>query len=85
MNISTWGRGISVNSLGHGNEALRGVLHAQVDKLWHTSNVYFTEPTIRLAKALVEASGFASRVLFSNSGAEANEGAIKLARKHAGG
>lgn len=77
------GAGIAVNSLGHAHPQLTRVLHAQVDKLWHTSNVYFTEPTVQLAKELVEASGFATRVLFSNSGAEANEGAIKLARKYA--
>lgn len=77
------GAGIAVNSLGHQHPRLTRALHAQADKLWHTSNVYFSEPTVQLAKELVEASKFAKRVLFSNSGAEANEGAIKLARKYA--
>jgi len=77
------GSGIAVNALGHAQPELTAALHKQVDKLWHTSNVYFTEPTVQLAKELVESSKFATRVLFSNSGAEANEGAIKLARKYA--
>jgi acetylornithine/N-succinyldiaminopimelate aminotransferase len=77
------GAGIAVSALGHQHPRLTRALHAQADKLWHTSNVYFSEPTVHLAKALVESSNFATRVLFSNSGAEANEGAIKLARKHA--
>lgn len=77
------GAGIAVNSLGHQNPILVDALVKQAHKLWHTSNVFFTEPTITLAKELVEASNFAKRVFFCNSGAEANEAAIKLARKHA--
>lgn len=78
-----FGAGIAVCALGHANPALKSVLKAQADKLWHTSNIFFTEPGIRLAEELVKASKFASRVFFSNSGGEANEAAIKLARKYA--
>ena len=78
-----FGGGIAVSALGHQHPALTQALHSQVDKLWHTSNVYFTEPTVQLAKALVESSKFAKRVLFTNSGAESNEAAIKLARRYA--
>lgn len=77
------GGGIAVNSLGHQHPVLVEALHKQVDKLWHTSNVYFTEPTVELAKLLVEKSKFAKRVLFTNSGSETNEAAIKLVRKYA--
>jgi acetylornithine/N-succinyldiaminopimelate aminotransferase len=77
------GSGIAVNSLGHQHPALVEALEKQLHKLWHTSNVFFTEPTITLAKELVESSDFAKRVFFCNSGAEANEAAIKLARKYA--
>lgn len=75
------GTGIAVNSLGHQDSDLMEAASAQLKKLWHTSNIYFTEPTVCLAEELVEAT-FADRVFFSNSGAEANEAAIKLARKH---
>lgn len=78
-----FGGGIAVSALGHQHPKLTAALHSQVDKLWHTSNVYFTEPTVKLAKALVESSKFAKRVLFTNSGAESNEAAIKLARRYA--
>lgn len=76
------GSGIAVSSLGHQDPELVEALLAQARKLWHTSNIYFSEPTIRLAEELVTAS-FAERVFFCNSGGEANEAAIKLARKHA--
>lgn len=76
------GTGISVNSLGHQDPELVDALLTQARRLWHTSNIYFTEPAIRLAEELVQAS-FADKVFFCNSGAEANEAAIKLARKHA--
>ncbi len=75
------GTGISVNSLGHQNPALVSALQNQSHKIWHTSNIYFTEPPIRLAQELVQAT-FADRVFFCNSGAEANEAAIKLVRKY---
>ena len=75
--------GIAVNSLGHGDAEILAALHGQAAKLWHTSNVFFTEPSIRLAEELVAASGFAKHVFLCNSGTEANEAAIKLVRKHA--
>jgi acetylornithine/N-succinyldiaminopimelate aminotransferase len=75
--------GIAVNALGHGDPDLKAALHAQADKLWHTSNVFYTEPPVRLAQALVEKSGFARRVFLCNSGTEANEAAIKLVRRWA--
>jgi acetylornithine/N-succinyldiaminopimelate aminotransferase len=75
--------GIAVCSLGHQDPDLLAALDKQSRKLWHTSNVFFTEPPIRLAEALVKHSCFASRVYLCNSGAEANEAAIKLVRKYA--
>lgn len=78
-----FGAGIAVNALGHAHPALVGALTEQAGKLWHTSNVFVSEPTLRLAEELVEASRFAQRVFFCNSGAEANEAAIKLVRKWA--
>ena len=78
-----FGAGIAVNALGHAHPALIAALTAQAGKLWHTSNVFVSEPPLRLAEALVTASGFARRVFLCNSGAEANEAAIKLARKWA--
>ena len=78
-----FGAGIAVNALGHAHPALLGALTEQAGKLWHTSNVFVSEPPLRLAEELVSASRFAERVFFCNSGAEANEGAIKLARKWA--
>ncbi len=78
-----FGAGIAVCSLGHQDEDLLEALTAQSRKLWHTSNIFFTEPSIRLAQALVDAVPFAERVYFCNSGAEANEAAIKLIRKWA--
>jgi acetylornithine aminotransferase len=74
--------GIAVNVLGHGHPDLVLAIQKQVQQLVHTSNLYYTEPQVRLAKALVEHS-FAQKVFFCNSGAEANEAAIKLARKYA--
>ncbi|RPE75733.1 acetylornithine/succinyldiaminopimelate transaminase [Vulcaniibacterium tengchongense] len=78
-----FGAGIAVNALGHAHPALVAALTEQAGKLWHTSNVFVSEPPLRLAEELVGASGFARRVFFCNSGAEANEAAIKLARKWA--
>jgi len=72
--------GIAVNVLGHAHPALRRALTEQAGRLIHTSNLYYTEPQVALARKLVELS-FPSRVFFANSGAEANEAAIKLARK----
>lgn len=72
--------GIAVNVLGHAHPALVGALTEQANKLWHVSNVFTNEPTLRLARKLVDAT-FADRVFFCNSGAEANEAAFKLARR----
>ena len=74
--------GIAVNALGYGDPGLRQALHAAADGLIHVSNLYATEAGERLAASLVEKS-FASRVFFCNSGAEANEGAFKFARRWA--
>jgi len=71
--------GIAVNVLGHCHPVLKKALHEQVDKLLHTSSLYYIENQALLAKKLVEVS-CADMVFFANSGAEANEGAIKLAR-----
>ena len=78
-----FGAGIAVNALGHAHPKLVAALTAQAGRLWHTSNVFVSEPSLRLAEQLVEASGFAHKVFFCNSGAEANEAAIKLVRKWA--
>ncbi|MFC4763853.1 acetylornithine transaminase [Dyella koreensis] len=75
--------GIAVNALGHQDPDLVEALTAQAQKLWHSSNVFYTEPPLRLAEELVTASGFAERVFLCNSGTEANEAAIKLVRKWA--
>ncbi len=74
--------GIAVNCLGHCHPALVNALTTQANKLWHLSNVMTNEPALRLAKKLVD-STFAEKVYFANSGAEANEGALKLARRYA--
>ncbi len=77
------GAGIAVCALGHQDPDLLAALDAQSRKLWHTSNVFFTEPPIRLAEALVASAPFAKRAYLCNSGTEANEAAIKLVRKYA--
>ena len=74
--------GIAVNALGHAHPQLIKALTEQAEKFWHTGNGYTNEPVLRLAKQLIDAT-FADRVFFSNSGAEANEAALKLARKYA--
>lgn len=74
--------GIAVFALGYGNERYNNALKNQIDKIIHTSNYYYSVPTIEAAKAITEVSGM-DRVFFTNSGAEAVEGAIKAARKHA--
>lgn len=74
--------GIAVNVLGHCHPELVATLKEQGEKLWHLSNVFTNEPSMRLAKKLTEAT-FADRVYFANSGAEANEAALKLARRFA--
>lgn len=74
--------GIAVNSLGHCHPVLVEALTKQANTLWHLGNGYTNEPVLRLALALTEAT-FADRAFFCNSGAESNEAALKLARKHA--
>jgi succinylornithine transaminase family protein len=74
--------GIAVSSLGHCNPVLVDAVTRQVNTLWHLGNGYTNEPVLRLASALTEAT-FADRAFFCNSGAEANEAALKLARKYA--
>ena len=76
-----FGAGIAVNVLGHANPALVAALAEQAQKVWHTSNVYRIPGQERLARRLVEAT-FADTVFFTNSGAEALECAIKMARKY---
>lgn len=73
--------GIAVTALGHCHPALVAALHEQGEKLWHTSNVFTNEPALRLGRKLVDAT-FADRVVFMNSGTEANETAFKLARHY---
>ncbi len=74
--------GIAVYALGYNNKEYNDALKAQIDKILHTSNLYYNVPAIEAAKALKKVSGM-DRVFFTNSGAEANEGAIKAARKYA--
>lgn len=73
--------GIGVNSIGHGNKRWVEAIAAQAAKLGHMSNLYHTEPGAKLAKILCKRAGM-SNVFFANSGAESNEGVIKLARKY---
>lgn len=73
--------GIGVSSLGCGYEAWVNAVTTQLNKITHVSNIFMSEPTLKLAKKITSLSGM-SKVFFSNSGAEANEGAIKLARKY---
>ena len=74
--------GIGVVSVGHGNQRLADAISDQARHLIHTSNLYFIEPQAKLAKKINELVGYDVGVFFGNSGAEANEGAIKLARKY---
>jgi len=76
-----FGAGIAVNSLGHAHPHLVEALTAQAQRIWHTSNLYTMPEGEKLARRLCEAT-FAERVFFTNSGAEANECAIKMARKY---
>ncbi len=75
--------GIAVNNVGHSNPKIASAICKQAKKLIHTSNLYYTEEQVTLAKLLAEVSPH-QKAFFCNSGAEANEGAIKLARKHTG-
>ena len=76
------GSGIGVTAMGHADAAWQAAVTAQLGKVEHTSNLYYTEPCAALAQRLCERTGM-SRVFFGNSGAEANECAIKVARKYA--
>ena len=73
--------GIAVCALGHAHPELVTVLREQGEKLWHCSNIYWNEPQVELAEKLCSATGM-DKAFFANSGAEVNEGAIKLARKY---
>jgi acetylornithine/N-succinyldiaminopimelate aminotransferase len=77
-----WVAGIAVNALGYGDAGLTAAIQRAAEGLLHTSNLYYTAPQAALAKLLTERS-FADRVFFSNSGTEANEAAIKFARRAA--
>jgi len=74
--------GIAVNSVGHGNEKLTSAICEQAKKIIHISNLQVIEPQAKLAERMVKLSGYDMGVFFANSGAEANEGAIKIARKY---
>jgi acetylornithine aminotransferase len=74
--------GIAVSSLGHAHPAIVAAVSEQVGRLAHTSNLVMHEPGVRLAERLVELLAQPARVFFANSGAEANECALKLARLH---
>ena len=76
--------GLAVNNIGHCNPRVTVAFQKQAQRLVHTSNLFYTEPQVKLAKLLVENS-FADKVFFCNSGAEANEAAIKLIRKYSSG
>jgi predicted acetylornithine/succinylornithine family transaminase len=78
-----FGTGIAVVGLGHLHPAVTAAAHAQLDRLWHASNLYWTEPMLRLAGLLSGRFGGA-QAFFCNSGAEANEAALKVARKATG-
>ena len=74
--------GIGVNCMGYNNPAIVDAITNQAHKLTHVSNLFTTEPMVQVAKKLVEKTHLNGKVFFANSGAEANEGAIKLARKY---
>ena len=73
--------GIGVNSVGYGNAKVVAAIQAQAARLTHSSNLFANEPAARLAARLVEISGLGGKAFLCNSGAEANEAAIKLSRK----
>lgn len=77
------GSGIAVNALGHQDPDLLIAMEEQMRRIWHTSNIFYTAPPIHLAEALVNATPFATKAFFCSTGAEANEAAIKMARKYA--
>ena len=75
--------GIAVNCLGHNHPKLVKAIQEQASKIIHASSIYYNEPAIVFAKRLIDLTGF-DRIFYSNSGAESNEGAIKLALKYTG-
>lgn len=77
-----FGAGIAVFALGYNNKEYNDTLKNQIDKLIHTSNYFYNEPAAQAAQAITKASGM-DRVFFTNSGTEAVEGAVKLAKKYA--
>ena len=77
-----FGAGIAVFALGYGNKAYNQALKDQIDKVIHTSNLFYNVPMVEAAEKLLKASGL-NKVFFTNSGTEAIEGAIKAARKYA--
>lgn len=77
-----FGAGIAVFAFGYNNQEYNNALKSQIDKLIHTSNLYYNVPMIEAGKKVVEATGL-SKVFFTNSGTEAIEGALKVARKYA--
>ncbi len=81
-NYIDFGSGIGVVSVGHGNKKVAKTIHKQVSKITHISNLQVIEPQVLLAQKLVQMSGFNMACFFGNSGAEANETAIKIARKY---
>ena len=76
-----FGSGIGVTAFGICDDEWKAAVETQLDKMQHVSNLYYTEPCARLAKMLCDKTGM-KKVFFGNSGAEANEGAIKFARKY---
>ena len=74
--------GIAVTSVGHANERVNAAICAQLANITHISNLYHIAPQAKAAQKIVEASGYDMKCFFGNSGAEANEGAIKIVRKH---
>lgn len=74
--------GIGVVSVGHGNETVAKAIYNQVSNITHISNLYVIEPQAKCAERIVKQSGYDMKCFFANSGAEANEGAIKIARKY---
>lgn len=74
--------GIGVVSVGHGNKQVANAICEQVNNITHISNLYVIEPQAKLAQQIAKLSGYDVATFFANSGAEANEGAIKIARKY---
>ncbi len=77
-----FGAGIAVMGLGYGCQELKETLKGQVDKLFHVSNLFYNVPSIEAGEKLLKASGM-EKVFFTNSGAEAIEGLLKIAKRHA--